>query len=406
MTKPVLIRTASGQYWQGAFLSTLDRLSERLGSEGVIPFRLGVTRCLLVYDPDLILEAGRLEADGKLERLRFVKDFKQFVGDSLFTSQGEEWTQRRRTVMFHLKNAPNRQAWETSGAAAASQTIRAKAWIGALPLAQSIIFHAPIDAMFGPVGLDPQRLNFCTRQISTATELVASARLIFGDWNKWMAFPALLWGKFWARRLNLEIDSVHPAPDSPAADPRMRSELVTLLFASQDTFTMFLASTLWLLALHPEFQETLRAEIEVHGTDSPLLEAALLETLRLIPSAHSIARDCVVPFELGGRRIEPGTLVFLGFWPAHRRWPQPDRFHPHRFLQTPASKRHVVAFGVGPKRCAGEHMAKAIVAGAIAQILASHQISTDLREVETEAGISVRFRRSPRLNFHPLGASP
>ncbi len=383
-------------------MSILDRLSERFGSAGVVPFRLGTTRCLLVFDHELILEAGRMEADGKLARLRFVKDFKQFVGNSLFTSQGEEWTQRRRTVMFHLKNASNRQAWEAAGAIAASRAIRAGIWMRALPLARSIVFHALSGALFGPVRTDPQRFDFYTRQLSAATELVASARLIFGDWNRWAVCPALLWGKFWARRLNLAIDSVRPAPDSPAADPKMRSELSTLLFASQDTFTMFLASTLWLVALHPQFQETLRAQIKVHGTDASLLEATLLETLRLIPSAHSIARDCVVPFELGGRRIEPGTLVFLGFWPARRRWPEPDRFNPHRFLATPTGKRHVVAFGTGPKRCAGEHLAKAIVAGALAQVLASYQISTDLREAEMEAGISVRFRRSPRLNFHPL----
>ena len=135
--------------------------------------------------------------------------------------------------------------------------------------------------------------------------------------------------------------------------------------------------TLLLLANRPEMQARVQKELDsVVGRDTPPGEehrAFLPYTFACV--AESMRYRTVVPFsiphlaaedtEIGGYLIGKGTQVFSNIYAVHhdeRFWEAPDEFIPERFL--PRSDESSVAalaspaympFGVGIRRCVGDH---------------------------------------------------
>ena len=103
------------------------------------------------------------------------------------------------------------------------------------------------------------------------------------------------------------------------------------------------------LSRHPDLQRQLRA-------DPSLIPAAMEELLRLYTPYRGFARTATRPVEIGGRAIAPGEPIALVYASANRDgavFPDPDEFK----LDRPNIKDHL-AFGVGPHRCAGVHLAR------------------------------------------------
>nr|GMD66990.1 cytochrome P450 CYP82D47-like [Ipomoea batatas]GMD66991.1 cytochrome P450 CYP82D47-like [Ipomoea batatas] len=69
------------------------------------------------------------------------------------------------------------------------------------------------------------------------------------------------------------------------------------------------------------------------------LQAAVKESMRLYPPApflvpHKASEDCNVD----GYYVPKGTQLFVNVWKLHRDpriWPEPEKFSPERFLNTP-----------------------------------------------------------------------
>ena len=96
-----------------------------------------------------------------------------------------------------------------------------------------------------------------------------------------------------------------------------------------------------------------------------LLEACLLETLRLKPSAPLRSRQTVSDVQVCGTTLPRGTLIGWSPYALHRHpglWPDPTRWDPNRFLDGLAEnavngtkrRRHhpfsFLPFGAGPRR--------------------------------------------------------
>lgn len=95
--------------------------------------------------------------------------------------------------------------------------------------------------------------------------------------------------------------------------------------------------------------------------------------MRLYPPAPLIVRSAKRSVSLGGRRIAPGTMIYIPSYAIHRHlrlWDEPDRFDPDRFLPERVQLRDRYAylpFGAGPRICIG--MGFALLEGTV--ILAS-----------------------------------
>ncbi|MBV8971031.1 MAG: cytochrome P450 [Sphingomonadaceae bacterium] len=148
-----------------------------------------------------------------------------------------------------------------------------------------------------------------------------------------------------------------------------------LMMAAHDTLTSSLTSTLYFLAIHPEWQERVRTEImAVRAEAGPALpferlgdleqtEWCFKEALRLLPPVPSIPRRALRNFEFGGFRIPAGTHVGVNPMYTHRMaeyWEEPEVFDPSRFSHNRSQGRHKYAwvpFGGGAHMCLGLHFA-------------------------------------------------
>jgi cytochrome P450 len=98
----------------------------------------------------------------------------------------------------------------------------------------------------------------------------------------------------------------------------------------------------------PEIPQRLRTEPE-------LIPDAIQELLRLDPPFVSVGRTAVREAEIGGCPVKAGDKVLIHWASANRdlaEFPDPDVFDPTR-----RQNRHL-AFGAGPHRCAGSHLAR------------------------------------------------
>jgi cytochrome P450 len=145
--------------------------------------------------------------------------------------------------------------------------------------------------------------------------------------------------------------------------------------AAHDTLTSSLSAFVSFLALDPEWQEKLRAEVMglrlAPGEPLPferldelrLTEMAFKEAMRLIPPVISLPRRAMRAFEFAGYRIPAGTAVNASVLYTHHmpeHWPEPERFDPLRFSEENSRGRHKYAFapfGAGAHMCLGLHFA-------------------------------------------------
>lgn len=129
-------------------------------------------------------------------------------------------------------------------------------------------------------------------------------------------------------------------------------------------------SWIWyLLALHPEVEARLHAELdEVLGGRAlraedvgrlTYLRRVVDETMRLYPPLPAMFRLTKEDDVVCGRRIPKNTIVLVVPWVVHRHrklWDHPDRFDPDRFTPERSAGRSRYAylpFSIGPHVCIG-----------------------------------------------------
>lgn len=200
-------------------------------------------------------------------------------------------------------------------------------------------------------------------------------------------------------------------------DRQLRDEIVTLLMAGHETTANALTWTCYLLAQHPEIAARLEAEVDaVLGGRAPTPEDApklvytrnvIAEGMRLYPPAWIVERLAQEPFEAGGYRIDPGTIVYTSQYLVHhdpRWWPAPARFVPERWADEAAAasrpKFAYFPFGGGTRICVGEHFAwleATLVLAAIAQRW--RMIYEEPLPPEPEALVTLRPKGGLRLRL-------
>jgi cytochrome P450 len=142
-------------------------------------------------------------------------------------------------------------------------------------------------------------------------------------------------------------------------DEEISGVIELLLLGGTDTTRNVIASALHYMAEHPDVRTELIAKPE-------LIPQAVEEFLRLFGSVQTIGRTATAAVAVGANKIERGTKVVCALAAADRdpaEFPQPDEFDLHR-----AANRHM-AFGVGPHRCLGSHLARLEIVIALEGIL-------------------------------------
>jgi cytochrome P450 len=169
-----------------------------------------------------------------------------------------------------------------------------------------------------------------------------------------------------------------------------RDELAIMLLAAHQPTAIALAWTLYLMALYPEVDARLAAEVAQLGDRRATAEdldrltyttAVVKESMRLYPPVWMTAREAVKECEISGYRIAAGVSLALSPWVPHRdpRWfADPDAFRPERWLDGSLDglpKFAYLPFGGGPRLCTGASLAKLALPLVIATVVRRYRFT-------------------------------
>lgn len=153
-------------------------------------------------------------------------------------------------------------------------------------------------------------------------------------------------------------------------DDEVRDELVTLLFAGQETTATSLAWALDLLLHHPRALSRLIAELDNGRLE--YLDAVIKETLRVRPVVALVDRHVREATRIGDHAIPAGAIVCPNIYLAQRRedlYDTPAAFWPERFAGQAPPGFGWFPFGGGIRRCLGASFATFEMRTVLAEIL-------------------------------------
>lgn len=161
-----------------------------------------------------------------------------------------------------------------------------------------------------------------------------------------------------------------------------RDEIILAIISS---YVSTATATGWALSFlsQPEFahfQDVVRSEAN-DGTiaqQKSITSMIIKEGLRLYPPVFIITRkataDIRVENELGNLNIPKGSSVFISPYITQRNsqyWERPNDFDPLRFRE-PSIDYSYLPFGLGQRKCIGEHYAMRVAALSLGHILRNH----------------------------------
>jgi cytochrome P450 len=147
----------------------------------------------------------------------------------------------------------------------------------------------------------------------------------------------------------------------------MVDQVAIFFLAGHETSASALAWALYLLALSPQAQDRVAAEVAGLADPPDLAAIARLrftrdvfrETLRLYPPVPMMVREAATAGQMRGRAVPKGAQIVISPWHLHRHdriWDNPDAFDPDRWAREatrPAQRDGYLPFSAGPRVCTG-----------------------------------------------------
>jgi cytochrome P450 len=309
---------------------------------------------------------------------------KILLGNGIMTSEGDFWRRQRYMMqpMFHrrvitefarvIDEANERfiARWEAQAARGESVNVTDDMSALTLDIVLRAVFGRDLDRLSAQAGGNPfalvtqepaRNLQFAYKFRSLGKLVAALMQRRASEAHEHVDFLAMLMS----------------ARDKETGDAMSERELIdevmTLVVAGHETTASALNWTWYLLALHPQVEARLHAEIDaapVAASPSlaqmealPYAQQVVNEALRLYPPGWLLSRRAIGADVLAGFEIAPGTDVLLSPYLLHRHprfWADPDAFKPERFAAENEAERPRFAympFAAGPRHCIGETFA-------------------------------------------------
>ena len=406
----------------------------------VVPVRLGPFPGLLIYHPDAIEEV-LVARNRDFIKSRGVRLMRAFLGDGLFTAEGDLWLRQRRLMQpaFHRQRVA---AYGETMAAYAAR--RAADWHEGVVLDVHEEMMAVTRAIVAKTLFDAD-VSEEARAIGDASEIVMEyfgKRLgsLLALLPVWLPTPANLRVHRAIRRLDkvvyrmiadrrrspedrgdllsILLQAQDADDGSRMTDRQVRDEVMTLFLAGHETTAVALSWTWYLLAQYPEVDARLADELRATlGGRSPAVadlpalrytEMIVMESMRLYPPAYGIGREAARPTEVAGHPVPAGGVVIMPTWVVHRdaRWfDEPEAFRPERWAHDalrPLPRFAYFPFGAGPRQCIGNTFATmeaTLILAVLAQCFrlalmpAQRVTPTPYITLRPEPGIRVRLAR-------------
>ncbi len=165
-------------------------------------------------------------------------------------------------------------------------------------------------------------------------------------------------------------------------DDEIQSVLWNLVGGGLDTTTSLTALALHHLDAHPDQRSRLAAEPD-------LVESATEEFLRYFSVNETLTRTVAQDTELAGQSLCRGDHLMLSWLSANRDPAVFDR--PDEVVLDRATNPHL-AFGVGPHRCIGMHMARTMFQVLLTEVL------TRIPDYRVDRSATRFYAANPELN--------
>lgn len=178
---------------------------------------------------------------------------------------------------------------------------------------------------------------------------------------------------------------------------------VSFFVAGVESVATAVTHTTYFLAMHPEYQDRVIAEvgkaISEHGLtydalqQMPFLDACIKEAMRVTSPDSILLRLCTKETTISGIHFKPGMCVDIPIAAVHRDpefFPEPEKFLPDRFM--PTNKDSVkpftyIPFGAGPRNCVGMRLGLLQVKTTLAGLLSRVRL-----EPSSETMVSLKYK--------------
>jgi cytochrome P450 len=356
-------------------------------------FRTPFFRSYLVNDPALVKRVLKERPDDFPKSDRVGAGLRPLLGNSVFLTNGEIWKRQRRIIDPAFEGGRLRGTYGAMYAAGEAAVARMAANTGVQDI-EPETSHAAADVIFRtlfsiPIEDETATTVFEKFRDHQRTQPILNLRA-FIPGPRWMPRFFSRATKSTARdirrlitdlteRRMFEIDA-GTAPDDLAtkimttADPvtgqtfstqEMVDQVAIFFLAGHETSASALAWTLYLLAMHPDWQDRLADEAAAVTPDFASVSKLRLsrdvfrEGLRLYPPVPMMVRETRCPEDMRGRAAPKGAQIVLSPWHLHRHerlWDNPDGFDPTRWGTEngkQCQRDAYIPFSAGPRVCTG-----------------------------------------------------
>ena len=356
-------------------------------------FRTPFFRSYLVNQPDLVRTVLNERPADFPKSERISEGLRPLLGNSVFVTNGETWKRQRRIIDPAFEGGRLRDTfpamWAAGEAAAArlgegEMEIEQETSFAAADVIFRTLFSIPIeDEIAGQVFTEFRDYQRSQPLLNLAAFVPVPRwvpRFFRGETKKAARSIRALITQLTAGRM--EAIKAGTAPDDLATkimttkDPEtgdvfsteeMVDQVAIFFLAGHETSASALAWTLYLMAMHPEWQDKLAAEASAleQGADVGVMSKLRLsrdvfrEALRLYPPVPMMVRETTCPEQFRERDIKTGGMVVISPWHLHRQerlWDNPDGFDPARWATEngkTCQRDAYIPFSSGARVCPG-----------------------------------------------------
>jgi len=176
------------------------------------------------------------------------------------------------------------------------------------------------------------------------------------------------------------------AAGSPAMpDNSLRLHLTAPYVAGLDTVANTLGACVYTILKHPEVHQAVLKEVDEFFAEGeveeagllkrlPVLNGAIMETMRLYPVGVALMRTANKDFIFDGCEIKEGTMLYMAICVPHlmeEYFPEPEKFDPYRYDKGRAEHRAPGAYSPyarGVHTCLGKSLAEIQLALSMARL--------------------------------------
>ncbi len=403
--------------------SWLDALYERSYRMQMGEVHLPGLDLYMVNKPSLVRQVMDTQAEAFPKSNLLGEALKPLLGESIFTTSGEQWRKQRSMMDPAFAQARLNVAFPVMQAAVADMLKR----LAVLPDGAEYdleveMTHVTADIIFRTIfsvpmeGADAKRIfhEFARFQAIAPRLLLPSiynVRWLVWPWDVWRSRRAasairnllsqLIRPRFDARLAGKPsettdiLESFLDAKDENTGQGFSFEELldqVAMLFlAGHETSASALTWSAYLIANASDVQERMHSEVAMHlGGREPemsdmryleLVRNVFRETLRLFPPVGFMARQASSACPMHKKKIAQGSTVVVSPWLIQRHrdlWADPDVFNPDRYSDDASReslKQAYLPFGMGPRVCMGAAFALQEATLILASLVREYRIS-------------------------------